>query len=156
MNGKVVLLRHLLVIWLAGVTGVIIGVTELHAEAYYGLYVEGAGNVANAATHGGTNPLWGYGLSTSSVAMYYTFAGARIWHQSTGGNILQDESLKQWFYGNGGITDTISSVGYGDRVSTRSAFQYSPSTHSTTAYTSHPDKSASCSGYWYNGNNCPP
>ena len=129
------------------------GIVAARAESKPSVNVPGAGNVGYAATYGwgGVN---GYGRSTSSVTLYHLYAGARIWHQSTGYNILEDWSYRSWYWSTGGYTGVVSSIGYGDRVSTRSAFLYLPGNRSGVYYTSYPHYSASCSTYWYTGNNC--
>lgn len=128
------------------------GIVTARAEILYNRYVPGAGNVGTAGTYGWEDggDVYGYGISTSSVTLYYIHAGARIWHY---GEIdTQDGAV--WYWGTGGSTDTIISSVYGAIVGTRSAFRYSPSSGSSVYYTSWPSYTGSCSNYWYSGGSC--
>lgn len=147
--------KILIVTIAAAIIGMLAGVVTLYAETRNGLYVSGVGNVASASTSGyssgGTQ--YAYGRSTSSVSLYQIVAHVRFWHQSTGGNILQSQDRREWTNSTGGFTNTIATVGYGDRAATQSFFR--PAwTSGNTYYTSWPDYFGSCYTYWSSGNNC--
>lgn len=150
-------MRILKVIIVTAIVGILAGVMTLYAEERTGLPVSGVGNVATAATYGWTYQdtlyAYAYGRSTSSVSLYEIVAHVRIWHQSTGGNLLQRQDRRVWRDSMGGYTGTIVSTGYGDRAVTLSSFR--PAwTSGNVYYTSWPDYSASCYKYWNSGNNC--
>lgn len=141
-------MRILRVAIAAAIAGMLARVVTLYAEELTGLPVSGVGNVATAATYGWTyqGTLYAYGRSTSSVSLHEIVAHVRIWHQSTGGNLLQAQDRRVWNNNTGGYTGTVVSAGYEDKAVTLSFFR--PAwTNGNTYYTSWPDRSASCYGY---------
>ncbi len=155
-NATRLLGRILTVGLVALLVGALAGVATLYAEVLNNQWVNGAGYVANPGTSGYYigDTLNAYGISTSTITLYYIYAWARIWHQEpTPPNLLVAEEYVEWYNSTGGTTRTRSSGGYGDRGVTSSFFSTSFA-YGSGYYTSYPDYSGSCYNYWSSGNNC--
>lgn len=142
--------KMVMVTVIAVLVGMGLGQARIYAETQSNVYVPGAGNVGTAGTWGWSSGgnLFAYGGSTSSVTLSYQGANIRIWHV---GPLLQDSDAKDWYNSYGGVTDTVSSSGYGDKAATNSGFFQSGGAN---YYTSYPDNSASCYAFWNNGSSC--